>query len=105
MLANQNLGNDLTLLASRGRVVVVGSRGPVEIDPRNLMLRDAEIRGITLFSANPGELAEIHRRIGEGLENGSLSPVIGEAFPLRDAARAHEMIMGSGARGKIVLTM
>jgi len=105
MLANRNLGHDLPLLASRGRVVVVGSRGPVEIDARNLMLHEADIRGITLFSATVADLAEIHGRIGAGLADGSLAPVIGATLPLRDAARAHELIMTSGARGKIVLTM
>jgi NADPH2:quinone reductase len=105
MLANQNLGADLTLLASRGRVVVVGSRGPVEIDPRNIMAREADIRGITLFSATPADRAEIYGGITSGLENRSLNPVIGHAFPLSDAARAHEQIMTSAARGKIVLSM
>jgi NADPH2:quinone reductase len=105
MLANQNLGKDLTLLAPRGRVVVIGSRGPVEIDPRQIMQRDADIRGITLMSATPAELADIHARIGEGLRNATLSPVIGDTFPLADAPRAHERVMSHGARGKIVLTM
>jgi NADPH2:quinone reductase len=106
MLANRNLGNDLPLLALRGRVVVVGSRGPVEIDARDLMLREADIRGITLFSATAADLAEIHGRIGAGLADGTLVPVIGSALPLRQAARAHELVMApSGARGKIVLTM
>ena len=31
MLANVNLGKDLRVLAQAGRVVVIGSRGPVEI--------------------------------------------------------------------------
>ena len=34
MLANVNLGRDLEVLAQNGRVVVIGSRGPVEIDPQ-----------------------------------------------------------------------
>jgi NADPH:quinone reductase len=105
MMANKNLGKDLPLLAKYGRVVVVGSRGRVEIDARNLMLREADIRGITLFSATPADLVEIHGRIGAGLADGALAPVIGASVPLREAARAHELIMGSGARGKIVLTM
>ena len=105
MVANLNLGHDLGLLATKGRVVVVGSRGPVEIDPRNLMAREADIRGIMFSSASPAERAEIYHRISSGLEHRSLNPVIGQAFPLRDAARAHEQIMTSNARGKIVLTM
>ena len=105
MAANQNLGHDLTLLAPNGRVVVVGSRGPVEIDPRNIMMREADIRGITLFSATPADRAEIYHRITLGLEDGSLDPIIGNTFPLQEAARAHEQIMSSAARGKLVLTM
>ena len=105
MLANENLGNDLALLAARGRVVVVGSRGPVEIDARNLMQREADIRGVTLASATPADLVEIHRRIVVGLEEGYLDPVIGLPLPLSEAARAHEQIMTPGAHGKIVLTM
>src|SRR5689334_14798875 len=34
MLANVNLDNDLDLLALHGRVVVIGNRGRIEIDPR-----------------------------------------------------------------------
>jgi NADPH2:quinone reductase len=105
MAAHENLGKDLPLLAKYGRVVVVGSRGPVEIDARNLMLREADIRGITLFSATAADLAGIHAQIGAGLADGSLAPVIGTVLPLRGAVRAHELIMKSGARGKIVLTM
>jgi NADPH2:quinone reductase len=105
MAAHQNLGGDLTLLARRGRVVVIGSRGPVEIDARDLMLREADVRGITLFSATPDDRAQIYHRISAGLMDGSLNPVIGCTLPLGDAAKAHEQIMTSSARGKIVLTM
>ena len=45
MLANVNLDVDLGLLAPRGRVVVIGSRGRVEIDPRQTMGKDAAILG------------------------------------------------------------
>lgn len=103
MLANVNLDRDLDVLARHGRVVVIGSRGRVEIDPRKTMARDAAILGMTLFNATPDELREIHAGLFAGLENGTLNPVIGKEFPLADAARAHEAVMGSGAYGKIVL--
>ena len=102
MLANQNLANDLTLLAVNGRVVVVGSRGPIEIDPRNIMSRNADIRGVMLAGAPP---AEIYPRITAGLEDRSLNPVIGQTFPLPDASKAHDQIMTASAHGKIVFTM
>ncbi len=103
MLANVNLGKDLTILAKGGRVVIIGSRGPVEIDPRNTMQRDADVRGMTLPNTPPAELASIHAALVAGLENGTLRPVIGKEFPLADAAQAHQAVMESGALGKIVL--
>jgi NADPH2:quinone reductase len=103
MLANVNLGHDLQMLASRGRVVVIGSRGKVEIDPRDTMMRDADIRGMLLFNATPGEKAAIHAALGAGFANGTLTPIVGAEMPLADASRAHVQIMQPGAHGKIVL--
>jgi NADPH2:quinone reductase len=103
MLANVNLGNDLRLLAKSGRVVVIGNRGTVEINPRDAMGRDAAILGMTLMSASEHDLASIHAGLVAGLENGTLRPVIGREFPLADAPRAHEAVMEPGAYGKIAL--
>ena len=103
LLANVNLGKDLTILANGGRVVVIGSRGRVEIDPRDTMQRDADIRGMVLPNTPPAELASIHAALAAGLEDGTLRPVIGREFPLADAAQAHRTVMEPGALGKIVL--
>lgn len=103
MLANVNLGRDLKVLAEGGRVVVVGSRGPVEINPRDAMNQDATILGMILFNATARELASIHAAIGAGLENGTLRPVIGRRFSLAEAAQAHQAVMESRAHGKIIL--
>ena len=106
MLANKNLQNDLGLLAKKGRVVVVGNRGTIEINPRDTMSREADIRGMTLFAASEAELRDIHAGLRAGLENGTLKPVIGTKIPLAEAARAHEEIMKhSGTLGKMVLTV
>ncbi len=103
MLANENLGRDLPLLAPNGRVLVIGSRGPVEINPRDLMARNADIRGVMLFGAPPAVLAHAHRAIVAGLESGELRPVIARELPLAEAPQAHVAIMQPGAAGKIVL--
>jgi NADPH2:quinone reductase len=103
MLANVNLGKDLALLARFGRVVVIGSRGKVEINPRDTMSRDASIHGMTLFNATESELKSIHAGIYAGLDNGSLRPIVGKEMPLSDAARAHVEILEPGASGKIIL--
>jgi NADPH2:quinone reductase len=103
MLANVNLDRDLDVLAPHGRVVVIGSRGRVEIDPRKAMSRDGAVLGMTLFNATREHLEEIHAGLWAGLDNGSLNPVIGRELPLAEAAASHHAVMQPGALGKIVL--
>ncbi len=103
MLANVNLGNDLTVLAPNGRVVIIGSRGTVEINPREAMAREAVLLGMLIMNASERDLASIHAAIQAGLEKGFINPVIGKVMPLAEAAKAHAEIMAEGAYGKIVL--
>lgn len=103
MLANVNLARDLTMLAPAGRVVVIGNRGTIEINPRDAMARESSILGLTLFAATDSDLVEIHAAIVAGLENGSLRPVVGHEVPLGEAPRAHQLVLEPGAYGKIVL--
>ncbi|MCX6363369.1 MAG: NADPH:quinone reductase [Actinobacteria bacterium] len=103
LLANLNLGDDLTALAPRGRVVVVGSRGTVELDPRDLMNSDGAVLGMLLPNATAGDVAEAHAAIGTGLRDGSLRPVVSRELPLAEAARAHRHLMERPALGKLVL--
>jgi NADPH2:quinone reductase len=103
MLSNVNLGKDLTVLAQGGRVAVIGSRGTVEVNPRDAMTRDAAILGVLLPLASEREKASIHAALAPGLANGSLKPVVGLELPLAEASKAHEAVMAPGAFGKIVL--
>jgi len=103
MAAHVNLGKDLKALNPGGRVVVIGSRGTVEIDPRDAMAREASIFGVLVFSATESEVAETHAALRAGLENGTLRPVIGKEFSLGDAPLAHRHIMESKAQGKVIL--
>src|SRR5947199_166708 len=105
LLANVNLGKDLTILAKSGRVAIIGSRGRVEIDPRDTMQRDVDLRGMVLPNTPPKEMASIHAALVAGLENGTLRPVIGKEFPLTEAAQAHRAVMEPGALRKIVLVL
>jgi NADPH2:quinone reductase len=105
MLANKNLGNDLRLLARHGRVAIIGSRGTVEVNPRDAMLRNAAILGVFLFIVEPEKVAAIHAGLYPGLRDGTLKPVVGERMPLSDAIRAHVKVLEPGAYGKIVLTI
>ncbi len=101
MLANVNLGKDLTVLARGGCVVVIGSRGEVTVNPRLLMRAEGAILGV--MAGSPAEYAEAHAAIGAGLRAGTLRPVVGRELPLAEAPRAHHEILESTAFGKIVL--
>ena len=103
MLANANLQNDLGIIAMRGRIVVIGNRGTVEINARHAMNKDAAILGMALFHASPGQLAGIHAALVEGLANGTLRPIVGQELPLAQASRAHEAVMEPGHYGKVAL--
>jgi len=103
MLANVNLGHDLTMLAYAGRVVVIGSRGTVEINPREIMTRDAAVMGMLLWRTPTDRVDEIHAALVAGLGTGALRPVVAAELPLASAPEAHRRVMAPGARGKIVL--
>jgi NADPH2:quinone reductase len=103
MLANVNLQKDLGILAMRGRIVVIGNRGNVEINARLAMNKDAAILGMALFHATPAEVAGMHAALVEGMRNGTLRPVVGQEIPLAEAPRGHEVVMEPGHYGKIVL--
>jgi len=103
MIANLNLATDLKMLALNGRVIIIGNRGEITINPRDLMARRATAKGFTLWAATEAETTEIHAAIGAGLENGTLRPIVGKELPLKDAAQAHVDVLAPGAHGKIVL--
>ena len=103
MLANVNAAADLTLLGQRGRLVVIGNRGPTELNLRDVMVREADIRGVMLLHASPAELAEAYHAIGLALASGACAPVVARELPLAEAAEAHRAVMEPGACGKIVL--
>src|SRR5437867_11077097 len=93
MLANVNLAKDLGMLAQGGRIVVIGNRGTIEINPRDAMAREAGILGLLLCAATDAELAEIHSAIAAGPQNGTLRPVIRQELRLADAPRSHPLAL------------
>ena len=105
MLANHNLDQDLKALAFGGCVAVVGNRGTVEINPRDLMARDASVVGVALANVKPAELALIAKALRPLFEKGVLKPVIRQSYPLTELAQAHEDVLKSGALGNLVIAI
>ncbi len=103
MLANVNLDHDLDLLAPSGTVVIVGSRGRIEIDPRRTMAKETSITGMMLWSGGEAGLKRVYAGITALLARKALTPIVGSEIPLAEVARAHEEVMQDGSQGKVVL--
>jgi len=103
MLANVNLAHDAELLAPRGRIVVVGSRGSLDFLPRLLMAKEASVVGMMLPNMTADEWRTVSVGVRAALADGSLTPIVGRELPLAEAATAHEAVLAGGAHGKIVL--
>jgi len=65
------------------------------------------IRGYTLFEIvkNPETLKRGKDYIYQGLESGSLKPVIDRTFPLAEITEAHRYMVSNQQKGKIVVTV
>ena len=84
---------------------VVGNRGVIEINPRNLMKNEASIVGVQLAGSTSEEAAEAAAALAAGLADGTLSPVVGQVFPLAAAPQAHAEVLAhtGGTNGKLVI--
>jgi len=103
-LANINLGHDVQMLKPQARVLVVGCRGSVTINPTHLMMPEASISGIALGTTSPAEWAEMGAAMVAGMETGWVNPVINKEYALEEAQQAHhDIIHSKGAKGKLVL--
>ena len=104
------LVNDLRVLATGGRVVIIGSMGAermAHIDVTALLSKRQQIIGSTLRSRPVEEKAAIVSRFlarfGADLQAGRIRPVIHTVLPLEETARAHQLMKSSDHFGKIVL--
>lgn len=103
MLANVNLAADLEVVAKYGRIIVIGNRGEITINPRVTMMKELDVRGMAVFNASDAEVTDITKDLTTGLSDGSLKPVIGRELSLSEAAESHRAVLQPGAHGKIVL--
>lgn len=106
MLSNVNLSKDLQMMNYGGRIMVIGCRGSIEINPRDTMAKESSVVGVMLYLATPEENKEAAALFYAGMEAGWMRPIVGARYPLDKAGQAHhDIIESSGATGKIVLTM
>ena len=104
MAAQANLMKDAKVAAVRGCIVIVGSRGSLDFDPRALMKADLDVRGMGVNNLHPDELDLVMHALSAALQGG-MRVIVARSFPLEEAADAHRAVAERGKDGKIVLVM
>jgi NADPH2:quinone reductase len=101
------LGPDaFPLLAERGRFSAHATHGGefTTLDPAQVRERRATVTGIEQVQLPGDELATLTGQSFAAAANGGLRPLIGQAFPLGQAAAAHRAIESRRVFGKTLLT-
>ncbi|MDT8863091.1 NADPH:quinone reductase [Alkalihalobacillus sp. MEB130] len=102
-LANRNLETDLKLIAPFGKIVIVGNRGSIEINPRLAMQKECDILATALWNAPKDEYEQSINGVVDMLKSGALQPIIGTTLPLEQAPQAFEQLAKGIGNGKLVL--
>lgn len=102
-LANENLQTDLQMIAKHGVIVIVGNRGEIEINPRLIMQKECNVRGLVLFNVSAEEHQELIYGVARLLGTEQLKPVIGYSYPLDQAGEAFDAVINGKHNGKIVV--
>lgn len=73
MLADKNLENDMRMIAKHGRIVVIGSRGSLEMTPRLLMAKESVVMGMAIWHSAPEEARMAEAAVAAALRSGCLA--------------------------------
>ncbi|MBA2553546.1 MAG: NAD(P)H-quinone oxidoreductase [Geodermatophilaceae bacterium] len=106
------LGRNVDVLATDGRLVVIGMQGGAraELNIGALLSKRASVSATALRSrppTGPGGKAEIVAQVLEhvwpAIAAGEVRPVVDQVVPMADAAQAHRLLEASEHVGKILL--
>ncbi|MFQ9867643.1 MAG: NADPH:quinone reductase [Bilophila wadsworthia] len=103
MLADKNLENDMRMIAKHGRIVVIGSRGSLEMTPRLLMAKESVVMGMAIWHSAPEEARMAEAAVAAALRSGALRPVLGDILPLKRRLRHMRTSLRGGKPGKMLL--
>jgi NADPH:quinone reductase len=101
------LGHDAyEVMADGGRFSAHGAPSGAfsAIDPADAGRRKVTVTGLGDLQVRPGDRADLARQLLPDVVSGRISPLVGQTFPLAEAARAHALIEARGAIAKTLLT-
>ena len=105
------LQDNLASLAVDGRLVIIGLLGgaTAEVPLGRMMVKRQRIIGSTLrartIAAKATIMDALQERVWPLIENGSITPVMEQVFPIADASQAHRLIASDQTFGKVVLAV
>lgn len=105
MLANANLETDMQVIVKYGRIIIVGSRDTIEVNPRNLMTSEAIVTGMTFTYPTQKEMKEMQYGVNALLEIGAIRSLIGNEFTLDEPVEAHKSLMESSGNGRTIFVV
>lgn len=105
MLADQNLETDMEIARKNARIVILGSRGTIQIDPRHTMTKGLAILGMSAINLDATETAVAYSELTKLVDEGEILPLVGDVLSLDKAAEAHEQILTKKGNGKLILTL
>jgi len=110
-MAAKYLARNLDVLATEGRLVVIGMQGgtKTEIDLGLVLRKRLAVIGTTL-RARPTEgkaaiCASVEEHVWPLVADGSVRPVVHASYPLSEAAEAHRVVEESSHIGKVLLVV
>jgi NADPH2:quinone reductase len=108
MVGGPTFDGSLRALAPWGRLIVFGMASripPKPVEPASLMMGSKTVMGFWLIDCMR-DLSMLNEPMAELFAmtaDGRLRPVVGAAYPLADARRAHEDMRARATTGKVVL--
>ena len=103
MCAGRNLQKDLEIIAAGGRIVIVGSGQEVQIEPRELLVKEVDCLGMMIRGSSEDELRQYAVQLEMGVAEKRIQPVISNVYSVQNAPEAHREIMESKHKGSIVI--
>lgn len=103
------LARNIDALARNGRLDIIGLQGGIkaEIDLNALLRKNGTVHARALRGRPVSEKAEIcaqvQRHVWPWIDAGLIKPIIGERVPMREAARAHQLLHDGVVTGKVLL--
>ena len=105
------LPRNVDLLATDGRLVVIGLQGGArgELDLGALLVKRASVAATSLRPRPLDQKAEICATVAAQawplVESGAILPVVDQVLPMSEAAQAHRVVEASTHVGKVLLTL